>query len=225
MFQLPRDPLKHLLFKLACSLKKTQEKYTKGTAALVSFHKRNEYTHIVTFCSNGTLSRACPPHSPPFFSRPSPLRGGPYPDLCHLGVQPSRTVFPCRPLLLLSPVSGAPRSPAGVHKGGLGDCSCQLEAAAARAAVPPPGRPPSGVCVPLGQQSTLPGGLCSRAPGQASGWAPLGMPRPHQQPPCQTALSQSRTLPSLPYGKLCPLCVGETQVHPLQAGSTVVHTC
>lgn len=35
------------------------------------------------------------------------------------------------------PVSGAPRSPAGVHKGGLGDYSCQLEAAAARAQLSP----------------------------------------------------------------------------------------
>lgn len=145
----------------------------------------------------------------PFLVVPSPLRGGPYPDLCHLGVQPSRTVFPCR----LSPAAVSP------CLGLLGHLLVCTRVAWVTVPVSwklllhvhscPPAGPTSErwcVCLLGSRAHCLVGFAQERWASQRVG--SLGMPRPHQQPPCQTALSQSRTLPSLPYGKLCPAACG-----------------
>lgn len=187
--------------------------HTKLKVSPVSFHKVNEYTHVITSCSNETLSRACPPHSRPFYSTPH-HSGGRYPIYVTLVSDPPGHGLSLQTLSCCClPVSGAPRSPAAVSEGGLGGCP----------------RRPCGCCcawlVParadlrvVCAQSTLPGGLCSGAVGSpargrlgeatpilAASW-PDGSGR------VENAVSSS-------------LRVGETQVHPLgAAGSPVVHT-
>lgn len=187
----------------------------------------NESTRVVTSCSNETLPRACPPHSPPFFSHPSALRGGHSPDLCPLSVQPSRTVFPCTLCCCCFPMSGAPQSPAGVYESGLGDCSHQSwgSCCCTCTALPLPGRPLSGgVCACWAAEHTGWWALLKSA-GQASRWAPWGC---HAH---TSSLLARRLCPSRERGlvflteSFVPLRVGETQVHPLRAaGSPVMHT-
>ena len=152
----------------------------------------------------------------PFLVTPSALRGGHYPNLCPLSVQPSRTVFPCT-------LFAAALSPRLGLLGHLLVCTrvawvtfhiSRVEAAAARAQLSPHRADLwVVVCVPVGQQSTLAGGLCSRALGKPAGGL-LGDGHAH------TSSLLSRLCPNLERclvfltESFVPLCVGETQVHP-----------
>lgn len=144
----------------------------------------------------------------PFKSSPH-HSGRPYPDLCHLGVQPSRTVFPCR----LSPA--APTC--------LGLLSHLLVCTrVAWVTVPvswklllhvhscPPAGPTSGrwcVCL-LGSRACLAlEKLCSRALGKPTVGS-LGMPRPPAASLPDGSVPVRKRCPSLPYGKLCPAACG-----------------
>lgn len=106
-------------------------------------------------------------------------------------------------------VSGVPRSPAAVSEGGLGDCPRRLCGCCCcmRVARPTPADLRVVVCAPVGSRAhCLVGFAQERWARQPVG--SLGMPRPQQQPPGQTALAEWRRPSRLPYGKLCPTACG-----------------
>ena len=124
-------------------------------------------------------------------------------------------------------MSGAPRSPAAVPEGGLGDCPHPLCGCCccARIALPTPGRPLSGSVHACWAAEHTAWWALLKSCGLASPWAPWG---------CHAHTSSLLARQLWPSGEcrlvfltesFVPLRVGETQVHPLgAAGSPAVHT-